>query len=85
MPALSVTVVALAIVALGLIVALSKEPDTGPCHSWPDTPLSCDEAHQVMQDLIDCDATSCDHKWAAWTVLFQAGKLLPSTTPRVAK
>lgn len=88
MPALSFVVVAVvagAIVFLGLVVARSNEPDTGPCHSLPDHPFSCAEAHAVMQELINCDVESCDKKWAAWSVLCEAKKLVPSTPLRVAK
>lgn len=84
MAALTYAVVAIAIVALGVIVALSKAPDTGPCHSRPDEPFSCAEAHEVWRDLINCDVETCPKKQAAFDTLVEAKKVTPSTS-RVAK
>lgn len=50
----------------------------GGCHRAPDMPYSVQSAHEVMQDLIDCDADTCAAKQAAIDILIAAKHFVPA-------
>ncbi|WP_280253388.1 hypothetical protein [Nocardia abscessus] len=50
----------------------------GGCHPAPVTLYSIERAHEVMQDLGDCDADTCAAKRAAMDVLIAAKHLVPA-------
>ncbi|MEU2035304.1 hypothetical protein [Nocardia amamiensis] len=54
----------------------------GGCHAAPDTSYRPDQAHGVMQRLIDCDTDTCAAKRAALDVLIAAGRVTPARTVR---
>jgi hypothetical protein len=49
----------------------------GGCHALPDMPYSTEEAHSVMQWLIDCDMATCAAKHAAFWTLVDAKRVTP--------
>ncbi|WP_039802557.1 hypothetical protein [Nocardia araoensis] len=55
-----------------------QEPD----HAAPSIPYPVDEAHLVMQDHLDCDATSCEARAHAVRVLREAGRMVPARDDR---
>ncbi|WP_067479854.1 hypothetical protein [Nocardia amamiensis] len=48
------------------------------CHHAPTGPYTVAQAQRIMQRLIDCDATACDAKAAAFRVLAEAGMVKPA-------
>ncbi|MFI6215608.1 hypothetical protein ACIBCD_26755 [Nocardia brasiliensis] len=79
MPALILLVLlALALAFVGGI-GLYIRPDTSEqtCHTAPPVPPDVDEAHEIMQDLINCDVADCDEKRDAFWVLVDAGEITP--------
>ncbi|WP_029899501.1 hypothetical protein [Nocardia brasiliensis] len=80
MPALILLVfLALALAFVGGIGLYIRPGDAGEqtCHAAPPVPPDIDEAHEIMQDLINCDVDDCDRKRAAWWVLVDAGEITP--------
>ncbi|UGT65354.1 hypothetical protein LTT66_18465 [Nocardia gipuzkoensis] len=83
MPGIVAVVIAIALMLLlvfeWLPAALGR---LGGCHPEPDTPYGVQEAHEVMQDLIDCDAAVCAAKKAAMDVLIAAKHFVPARADR---
>ncbi|MEU7765845.1 hypothetical protein AB0B25_12055 [Nocardia sp. NPDC049190] len=50
----------------------------GGCHPAPATLYGIERAHEVMQDLIDCDTDTCAAKRTAMDVLIAAKHLAPA-------
>ncbi|WP_067477239.1 hypothetical protein [Nocardia amamiensis] len=48
------------------------------CHHAPTVPYTVAQAQRIMQRLIDCDATTCSAKAAAFRVLAEAGMVKPA-------
>jgi hypothetical protein len=46
-------------------------------HAAPNRPLSIDQAHQAMRDHVDCRASRCACKGAAFEVLTVEGRITP--------
>ncbi|MFC9876498.1 hypothetical protein [Nocardia salmonicida] len=46
-------------------------------HSAPGEPLTRDLAHRVLQLHRACDRVRCARKAAAWTLLVEAGEVVP--------
>jgi hypothetical protein len=48
-------------------------------HQEPEQPYDIDDAHTVMQALINCSIESCPAKHSAWRTLVEAKHIRPST------
>ncbi|WP_280273417.1 hypothetical protein [Nocardia wallacei] len=46
-------------------------------HTYPDHPLTVDEARRIMQEHIGCRAVSCPRKSSAYGRLVREGKIVP--------
>ena len=46
-------------------------------HTAPERPYTIDEAHNVMRQYVACLRHECARKHAAWTVLVEAGRIVP--------
>ncbi|WP_280314463.1 hypothetical protein [Nocardia wallacei] len=46
-------------------------------HTAPDTPISVQHAHRLMQTHRACSVEDCPRKATAWTVLVEAGRITP--------
>ncbi|WP_330229320.1 hypothetical protein OHA40_25020 [Nocardia sp. NBC_00508] len=49
-----------------------------PCHHAPTVSYTAAQAQRIMQRLIECDATACHAKAAAFRVLAEAGMVKPA-------
>ncbi|MEU7766748.1 hypothetical protein AB0B25_16690 [Nocardia sp. NPDC049190] len=63
------------VIFVGLPYALDH---LGGCHAAPEKLYSLQQAHEVMQDLINCDADNCAAKRAAMDVLIAAQHFVPA-------
>ncbi|MEU7630407.1 hypothetical protein AB0C34_10525 [Nocardia sp. NPDC049220] len=63
------------VIFVGLPYALNH---LGGCHAGPEGLYSLQQAHEVMQDLINCDADNCAAKRAAMDVLIAAKHFVPA-------
>ncbi|MEU7630804.1 hypothetical protein AB0C34_12570 [Nocardia sp. NPDC049220] len=76
---LLIVVAAVAFLGWVIFVGLPYALDHfGGCHTAPERIYSLQQAHEVMQDLIDCDADSCAAKRAAMEVLIAAKHFVPA-------
>lgn len=48
-------------------------------HTAPASPLTIDEAHRIMQLYRSCLRHECSIKYAAWSTLVEAGRIVPDT------
>ncbi|MGQ4598085.1 hypothetical protein [Nocardia sp. R6R-6] len=83
MPGILIAVAATAFMLVLIFVWLpALMGHLGGCHPEPITCYSVQQAHQVMQDLIDCDAGSCAAKCAAMDVLIATKRCVPARAVR---
>ncbi|WP_067532120.1 hypothetical protein [Nocardia crassostreae] len=51
-------------------------------HEGPDTPLTTEEAHEIMRLHRECAAYYCPRKTAAFEVLIESGRIVPDAARR---
>lgn len=57
---------------------IDRESEPWTCHHAPNTPYTVAEAHEVMQDRINCRVDDCPAKAAAFGVLIDARIITPA-------
>ncbi|MEU7631412.1 hypothetical protein AB0C34_15700 [Nocardia sp. NPDC049220] len=75
------TVVVAAVASLGWVIFVGLPyvlNRYGGCHPEPEGIYSLQQAHEVMQERINCDADSCAAKRAAMDVLIAANHFVPA-------